>query len=68
MTRQIVACGLLCGLLACAQPASAQRLWIGGLGFSGVGVGPAYGAGPFGFGSGFSPYGFGSTAAFGGYA
>lgn len=68
MVRRIVALGLLCGSFACAQSASAQGLWIGGLGFSGVGVGPAFGAVPFGFGSGFHPYGFGNAAAFGGSA
>jgi hypothetical protein len=55
MRRLILALGLFCGSLALAQPASAQGLWIGGIGFGSPGL----------YGTGFSPYGFGNAASFG---
>ena len=53
MLRRMVILGLLCGALCCAQPASAQGLWLGYPGFF-----------PYGFGypslsGGFAPVGFG---------
>lgn len=63
MMRRILALGLLGCSLMCAQPASAQGLWIGGPSFGGIGFGsPGFG------GFGYSPYGFGNAAFFGGYA
>ena len=62
MVRRILALGLVCGSLAFAQPANAQGLYLGGIGFGSPGF---YGSG---FGTGFSPYGFGNAAYFGGYA
>ena len=72
VVRRVVALAVLCGSLAFVQPANAQGMWVGGMGFGGPGF---YGVGmsPFGFGgpgfygSGFSPYGFGNAAYFGGY-
>lgn len=62
MVRRLVALGLLGGLLACAQPATAQGIWFGGIGFGSPGFyGPGfapygYGFGNPGFSGGFAPY------------
>jgi len=57
--RRLMVLGLLGAAVACARPADAQGLWMGGLGY-----GPGF-FGP-GYGSGLVPVGFGHTAFFGG--
>jgi hypothetical protein len=56
MVRRILTLAVLWSALSFAEPATAQGLWLGGIGFGGPGL----------YGGGFSPYGFGNVGFNGG--